>query len=200
MESHRLLYASSCYVVKALGRILLGLKVSGQENVPEQGPAFVVANHRDMLDIFLLPVAIPNRHISMLAKEEIYKYPLVGSLFSRWDSIPIDREYFDRKTYEQVKDRLAVGRIVGAFPGKTRTRDDGVGEFDPAFAGYPMYTGVPTIPAAISGVDNAFTRSHRRQARVAFGKPIDPPQNKKDQPEYMATLTEAVQTLYDRSH
>jgi len=88
-----------------------------------------------MLDIFLLPVAIPGRHISMLGRNEIYEYPVIGPMFSKWDSIPIDRDDYGRETYEAVKGRLAVGRLVGVFPGKTRTRGVTVGKFDPAFAG-----------------------------------------------------------------
>lgn len=199
ISSHRLFYANSYHTIKALGRVLLGLRVSGQENVPEEGAALVVADHHDLLDIFVLPVAIPRRHISMVAKQEIFDYPIFGRFFSMWDGIRFNRDIFDRAAYEEIKRRIDNDRLVGLFPGGTRTTGPGIGDFDPATAGYAMYTEAPTIPAAISGVEESFTRGHRWSAHVDFGPAIDPPANKKDQARYMRELTGSVQSLSRRN-
>ncbi len=198
IEGNRLFYAGIYYTVKSLGRLLLGLRITGQENIPSSGPAIVAADHHDMLDIFMLPVAIPHRHISMVARKEIYDYPVIGPMFRRWDTISFDRDKMERESYREIKERLAANRLVGIFPGKTRTAGPGIGEFDPAVAGYAMYSNVVTIPTAISGLDEAFTRRHRWNARVDFGEAIGPPCNKQDQGRYMFELTTSVRALSKR--
>ena len=81
MDENWLLYASSYYLVKGIGKLALGFRVNGSENIPRQGRAIVAFNHRHWLDIFLGPIAIPKRHLVMVAKKEVYETPLLGNLF-----------------------------------------------------------------------------------------------------------------------
>ncbi|HET9850635.1 MAG TPA: lysophospholipid acyltransferase family protein [Candidatus Saccharimonadales bacterium] len=189
------LYLSSYLMVRGLERVLLGMKVYGQANIPKEGRALVAANHRHWLDIFMLPTAIPKRHLSIVAKKEVYDTPIMGTLFSKWESIPVNRENPGPSTMKEVVRRLKDDRLVGVMPEGTRRQNSELGEMFPGVARWAYLGDAPTIPAAIRGVDTFGQAVRGHRAEVVFGEPIDPPSSKDDEPAFMQFLRSEIQKL-----
>lgn len=197
IDSHRLLYASSYHVVKTLGRILLGLKVSGEENIPKSGRAIVAANHRHWLDIFFCPTAIPNRHLAMVAKKEVYGTPVMGGLFRKWGTISVDRENPGIGTTRQVLQTLKDERLVAVLPEGHRYQNQKLGEMHAGVAMWARLGNAITLPMAIRGVDSFPHAALNRSAEVILGEALDPPGSRADEAKFMSQLRDSIQALYD---
>lgn len=196
---HRLFYSASYHTVKFIGKAALGLKVEGVENVPDEGAALIASKHNHWLDIFMLPVAIPDRHVSALGRASLFEHPILGRLFTMWDAIPLPREDFDvggRETWREINKRLAAGRLVPIFPEGTRTPGR-VGELREGVARFAYRGNVPTIPAAVRGADS-LGQALKRETTVAFGEAIDPPEDRSEEAKnsYLKKLSQSIEELY----
>ena len=197
---HRLFYSACHHTVEFLGKTALGLKIEGVENVPSEGPALIAAKHNHWLDVLLIPVAVPDRHVSPLARASLFEHPALGKLFSWWDAIPLPREEFSsggRETWREVEKRLSAGRLVPIFPEGTRTPGR-VGELKEGVARFAFRAQVPTIPVAARGA-NSLTEVLKRKATVAFGEAIDPPTDRSDEAQqiYLQKLSHTIEKLYE---
>ncbi len=209
---NRAFYTVSFYTIQSIARVALGLKTTGSEHIPDDGPGIVASNHRSGFDILALPLAVRKRHISMLARDDLYKNPILSYLFRHWEAVPIHRDpgEFNRDDLRRVYGRLEKNRLLGLFPEGTRgnratRRADSainLGEFRPGIAGFARRFNAPTIPAAISGLDHAFNLDHLRnvRGRVAIGEPLEPPRkNEQSQQIFMAELRHRIEQLYDQT-
>lgn len=201
-------YLASYNVVGSLAKLALGLKTIGEEHVADDGPGLIASNHRSWADIIALPLAVRKRHLSVLARHDLFEKPLQRFLFSHWEAIPIHRHGFTTDDYRRVKPVFEAGRLVGMFPEDTRgdrnmRRIDSrtnLGEFNEGVAGFAARFNAPTNPAAISGLDHILTKNHRRSARVIIGEAMEPPQrNSRSKEIFIAELRRRIEDLYDRS-
>lgn len=192
------LYSSFYVAVRGLEKALLGMKVYDNKNVPRTGRALVASNHRHWLDIFMLPTAIPGRHLSIVAKQEVYETPIMGTLFRKWGTVPVNRENPGPSTMKEVVRRLKEDRLVGVMPEGHRYQLDELGEMHPGVARWAYLAEAPTVPTAIRGVDSFGRAVRYRSAEVIFGQPIDPPASKADEANFMQTLRDEIQSLVDR--
>ena len=65
--------------------------IKGRENIPQEGPFLIVANHPNtFLDPMCVSVLIPQK-ISFLAKATIFKFKIIGSILKGLNLIPIHR-------------------------------------------------------------------------------------------------------------
>ncbi len=68
------------------------IDVSGRENVPETGPAILVANHpNSVIDAFLIGTQLSRRTINFIAKDSIPNAPVLGSILRRCGVIGVAR-------------------------------------------------------------------------------------------------------------
>jgi 1-acyl-sn-glycerol-3-phosphate acyltransferase len=162
IESHRLVYANAHRIVTGIGRAALGVRVYGQENIPRQGGAIIAANHRHWLDVFTFPAAVPRRHVSMVAKHETFSTPVMGRFFEMWSALPIHREEPTLEEMRAIINRAKDGRLVALFPEETREKgrikdrhEADLKEFQPGAAMIARRAKVPTVPAALYGMDHS---------------------------------------------
>src|SRR5699024_404994 len=67
--------------------------VEGAENVPTDGPAILVGNHRSYFDVAAMAVAMgrTSRTARFLGKKELFDVPGMGQLFRAGGGISVDR-------------------------------------------------------------------------------------------------------------
>lgn len=145
-------------------------KVTGEENIPDEGGFILCANHVHMRDPLFLAVRLPKRHFTFLAKAELFKNPILGFLIGDkgLGAIPINRGHSDLGAIREALKTIANGHGLGIFPQGTRSRDNTPTPMLTGTALIAIRANVPVLPVYI---DAPYRRFHHVDIRV--GKPID---------------------------
>ena len=88
------------------------------EDFPE-GPVVLCANHTSAMDVLQLIPATP-RKIRFMAKKELFKIPLLGSVIRAAGAFPVDRKNADVSAVKNGMAVLKEGEVLGIFPQGTR--------------------------------------------------------------------------------
>lgn len=119
-----------------------------------------VLNHVSWLDIFVLDALLP---VTFVAKAEIGRWPLVGTLVTRSGTLYIERgsKNAARRTNARIAAALREGRPVGLFPEGTTTRGDSVNRFHSALLQPAIDSGAVLYPVTLRyfGADGRPTRA-----------------------------------------
>lgn len=166
-----MLYTIFKLLFRYLLKLFSGLKATGKENIPESGPALIVANHISNWDPMVLGGDL-KRQVKFIAKEELVKIPLIGLLIKAWGVVPIKRGRGDREAISKSLEILGNQHLMGIFiEGKRNTvHPEQMLKPQHGAAMLALKTGVPVIPAVIINSNKIF-RSFKR-VRVIFGTPI----------------------------
>jgi 1-acyl-sn-glycerol-3-phosphate acyltransferase len=145
------------------------------ERVPRTGPVILACNHASIIDPPLVGTGL-DRGISYLARESLFRFPVIGWLFRNWDAVPVDREGGGAKGLKAILDRLLAGGGIILFPEGTRTRD---GKLQPARSGIGLTvikSNAPVVPVRVFGTLDAFGRDMKipmpRKIMAKYGKPM----------------------------
>jgi 1-acyl-sn-glycerol-3-phosphate acyltransferase len=139
--------------------------------VEGQGPAdidsrayVVVANHESTADPFLLSF-LP-WDMRWVAKEELFKLPLIGWMMTFGGDIPLRRgERASVQTMmDECKRAIAGGISIMMFPEGTRSATGELGAFKDGAFQLAIDTGAPVLPLAVAG-----TRACRPKGSLWFG-------------------------------
>jgi len=151
-------------------------RVEGKENVPCQGPILVVANHMTMVDPPLLSVSL-GRYAVFMGKEELFRSRLGGYFMSGLGVFPVRRGRIDRATLRLSERILAAGHALAMFPEGVRSRNHKLQRAFPGSAVIALRTGVPIVPAAITGTETigGLGWLRRPTLTVNFGRPFQLP-------------------------
>lgn len=160
---------------RALYRFYFGWRVFNPERVPLTGPAILASNHASFIDPPLVGSGI-TRGINYLARESLFRFPVLGWVLHRWQAVPVDREGGGAKGLKAILDRLLAGGAIILFPEGTRTRD---GKLQPARSGIGLTvikSTAPVIPVRVFGTFEAYGRHLRfprpRRIAVKYGRPL----------------------------
>jgi 1-acyl-sn-glycerol-3-phosphate acyltransferase len=140
-------------------------RVSGEppEDVLERAYV-VIANHESTADPFLLS-SLP-WDMRWVAKEELFRLPLIGWLMRLGGDIPLRRGDRDSvaSMFEECRRTLAHGLPVMVFPEGTRSPDGRLLPFKDGAFRLAIETGAPLLLVAIAG-----TRQCRPKGSLGFG-------------------------------
>jgi 1-acyl-sn-glycerol-3-phosphate acyltransferase len=160
---------------KAIAKTFFHYRVIGAENMIEEGPCIIAANHCSYLDPPLVGVAC-RRAIHYLARKSLLDIPVLGSILPQLNVIPVDQKNADRSALMGAIRVVREGGGVLIFPEGTRSPD---GELQPAQPGIGMIvvkTDAPVVPVRIFGSYQAFSRERRIPRRafvtVVVGRPL----------------------------
>lgn len=131
---------------------------------PLAGATMFVANHVGWVDISMLH---SQRMMGFVAKDEISRWPLIGWLASRGQTIYHRRgstESLGGVLGEMIR-RLQYGESVGVFPEGGTRGGDGIGPFHARIFTAAVEAGVPVQPVAL-----VYGHKGSAQRVVAFGK------------------------------
>jgi len=146
---------------KALAKTFFNYRVIGAENMIEEGPCIIAANHCSFFDPPLVGVAC-KRAIHYLARKSLLEWPILGPIFPDLNVIPVDRKNADRSALMGAIRVVKNGGAVLIFPEGTRSPD---GKLQPAQPGIGMIvakTGAPVVPVRIFGSYEVYNRNQRR--------------------------------------
>ena len=103
-------------------KLLFRVHWKGRENEPttESGPYLVCANHQTALDVLFLCAVLRRQQPNFMAKAELFKVPLLGSLVRKLGAFPVSRGKGDVGAIKHAIHLLEEGRSVGVFPQGTR--------------------------------------------------------------------------------
>jgi 1-acyl-sn-glycerol-3-phosphate acyltransferase len=160
-----MLYRFARGLLRLLFLLLFRLKSYGQENVPEEGPLVLCGNHRSLFDPPLLGTPL-RRELFFMAKEELFRIPIFGSLISRVHAFPVKRGGVSKESIRLSIQLLKDGNAMCIFPEGTRKNAGGVGKKGAAMLA--LKSNAVVIPVAIIGNYKPF-----RRMAVYYGKPID---------------------------
>jgi 1-acyl-sn-glycerol-3-phosphate acyltransferase len=181
-------------LVLPLYRILFRGRTSGNRNVPTEGALVVVANHGSHLDPPLLGHAL-GRPVAFMAKAELFRVPLLGSIIRACGAYPVQRGASDREAIRVATARLAQGWATGVFIDGTRQLNGRVNQPQAGAALLAARAGVPLLPVAIVNSHRAMGagRSWPRLVpiHIRIGQPIPPPASRRR--EDLLAATQACQ-------
>jgi 1-acyl-sn-glycerol-3-phosphate acyltransferase len=164
-------------LVLALFRQILRLRIEGIENVSPAGGAVMVSNHLHNADPIILEAVFP-RPVRFMAKQEIFRVPVISFIVRLTEAFPVDRGAPDRAALRAAQERLDDGAIIGLFPEGTRSATAALKAVYPGAAMIVTRSNVPVIPTAIFGTEtlpfNGAKGRRRGKTRVTvrIGKPF----------------------------
>jgi len=166
------LYAFLKPIAVFLMRAWFGLRVRGAEHVPASGPALIVSNHQSILDPPVIGGAA-RRQIYFLAKAELFRIPMFGSLIRALHARPVRREGSDPGALRTAAQLLGEGKALLVFPEGTRSLNGRLGEGKPGVGMLAVTSGAPVVPVYVSGTLEALPKGsawpRRSQVSVSFG-------------------------------
>ncbi len=152
---------------------IYGLRARGVGNLPKDGPAIVIMNHKALIDPFVVG-AICERPMRYMAKKELFHNPILRRLIVALGAFPVDRGAGDREAIATALRVLASGHVLLMFPEGHRQRDNRVHEFMPGVALIALRSGAPVLPLAVDGTQRMLRDGRPRltKLRAALGPPI----------------------------
>jgi len=142
------------------------MRVTGLEKFPRHGPALVVTNHLGDADIPVLLATLPGTP-EALGKIELYDDLRVGWIMDWYGVIWLHRGKPDKRALRAALDGLQEGRIVCLAPEGRQTLAGGLEQGLGGAAFLALKTGVPIIPVALTGTQNAHVHGEMRRWRRA---------------------------------
>lgn len=190
------LYTFGKALVKTALTPLYRFEIIGTEKFPEQGGILLCSNHIHALDPPVVGMTSP-RTVHFMAKEELFKLPVLGRLLPQVHAFPVKRGMSDREALRSALRILKNGDVVGLFPEGTRSTD-GVLKKGLSGAGFFALRGnADVMPCAIIGPYKPF-----RKVKVVYGDPVlmEPFRERKASAEEVTTVIMAsIQKLLDEN-
>lgn len=152
---------------RAIFSLVFRWQVIGRDHIPKEGPVILCANHISLWDPPLLGSGI-ERQVFFMAKEELFRIPLISFLITKFGAFPVKRGAGDRAAIRSTLKLLEEGKIFGIFPEGTRSKNGEIGEGMTGVAMFALKSQAQVIPVAIIGPYRLFHR-----VKIVYGKPID---------------------------
>jgi 1-acyl-sn-glycerol-3-phosphate acyltransferase len=178
-------YRIAVGVLRPTIRLLTRQDWSGAEHLPAEGGFVVSVNHISHTD----PVAFAhflydNGHPPyFLAKEGLFRAPVIGRIIEGAGQIPVFRDSNDAvKAFSAAVDAVREGKCVAVYPEGTLTRDPGLWPMTgkTGAARISLETGCPVIPVAQWGPQQLLPPYTKRPKliprptmHVVAGSPVD---------------------------
>jgi len=186
------------FILRLLLRLIARVEVSGFENMPAAQGYVIAANHIGRLDAAMPYYFLDRPDIIVMVAEKYRKHALTRWLTRLVNGIFIDRYNADVGALRRTLRRLQGGGILTMTPEGTRSKSGNLNEARPGGIFLTWKAGVPILPAAITGTEDAVVRDRlkhfrRLDIKIRAGKPFTlPPVKGKDRDALMQEYTDEV--------
>jgi 1-acyl-sn-glycerol-3-phosphate acyltransferase len=153
------------------------VQAEGVEHIPP-GVCLFVANHVSNLDPPVVVGRIPRR-VALLAKQEVFRIPILGFALRLARFIPVDRadSAAARASAALAVQSLREGMSYLVFAEGTRSRDGRLGSFKRGSLALAIEARARVVPVSVIGTWKLLPRSafviRPGMARVVFHPPVD---------------------------
>jgi 1-acyl-sn-glycerol-3-phosphate acyltransferase len=172
-----IVWFTSQMVLRLVFTTWLQYRARGIEKIPAEGGGLLLINHQSFLDPLLVGLPL-TRPVSYLARNSLFRVPVIGWILRHTYVLPINREAASSTTIREAVRRMNEGFLVGIFPEGTRSDDGSIGALKPGFVALIRRTRLPVVPVGIAGAGDALPRHswflRPTRVRVVFGEPISP--------------------------
>src|SRR6266487_3763858 len=117
-----LIYRFAWCLSRVVFAVYFRWRVYHPERVPLKGPVILAANHASFIDPPLVGAGL-KREINYLARESLFRFPVVGATLRAVNSVPVDRDGGGAAGLRAILDRLLAGGGIILFPEGTRSLD-----------------------------------------------------------------------------
>jgi 1-acyl-sn-glycerol-3-phosphate acyltransferase len=169
------MYLIGWYVFRFVFRVYFRSRAYNPERVPRSGPVILASNHLSFIDPPFIGSCL-ERDINYLARENLFRFPVVGWVLRSWNSVPVDREGGGAAGLRAIFDRLLRGGAIILFPEGTRSRD---GKPQRARSGIGLTiikSTAPVVPVRVFGTFEAYGRHMQfplpKPIAAKFGRPM----------------------------
>ncbi len=155
------------------------VKIVGLDKIDPSGTYIFMSNHVSNLDPILLCPLLPRR-TSILAKNVIWRIPILGKALDLAEIVPVERENREaaiqsvRRAGEVMRHHINMT----LFPEGTRSRDGRLLPFKKGPFHLATETGFPIVPVTILGTYEMMPKGNwivrSGTATLVFHPPIDP--------------------------
>ena len=140
------------FLVWMLIHTIYRVRVTGMDNIPEEGPVIVASNHVSFVDPLILGGMI-RRPVNFVMYYKIYRIPVLNFIFRTGKAIPIagrseDPEILE-EAYRRIHGVLEAGDVLGIFPEGRITSDGEIQPFKPGIEKVISEQPVPVLPVAL---------------------------------------------------
>lgn len=165
-----MLYNSLKYLFRFLLFFLVKIEVKNPEQLPLQGPVLLASNHSSNWDPIILAVFLP-RKLHFMAKEELFKIFIVGSVIRKLGSFPVKRGIADRNAIREGIRVLQKDQVLAMFPEGTRSKTNELLPFQSGVAFLAHKGNASLVPVGLLGT-NRILSGLRVLVSIQIGEPI----------------------------
>lgn len=197
-----LYHAFKWSVVSPMLHAYFGAKIYGVENVPQRGGLVIVSNHASYFD----PPIVSNcvcRPVAYMAKEELFKIPVLAQAIKLYGAYPVSRGTADRGAIRYALEYLEKGWAVGVFLEGTRTSDGRIHDPKRGAALLAAKAQVPLLPVSLWGSEKIVQPGtpipRKVPLTIRIGKLIATPSSTSKEELEAVThhCADAINTLHD---
>lgn len=161
-----MLYKFISFLLRMFMHLIFRVKVYNIENFPKEGPVIVSINHTSYWDVPLVGCLMP-RKLHYMAKQDLFKVPLLGSFIKWVGAFPVARGKGDIGAIRTALEVLGQGKVVAIFPEGRRVKKGMEHSAKPGVALIAEKSGAPILPIAIGGKYRLFAR-----VPITVGEPV----------------------------
>jgi 1-acyl-sn-glycerol-3-phosphate acyltransferase len=167
-------------ILRSLAWVLFRPRVSGRANIPGHGPVLIAPIHRSNVD-FAFTLFISRRKVFFMAKDSLFRVPVLGPLVSHLGAFPVNRGTPDRESMRLAEEVLRRGHALVLFPEGTRREGLTVEPLHDGAMFVAARTGATVVPVGVGGTERVLPKGSRLprpvQVRIVIGAPISPPRS-----------------------
>lgn len=167
------------WLVRLVNRVWFRVEPQFEAPVPDTGPVILAPVHRSFLD-FLVVSEATRRKIFYMAKDDLWRSPLLGTFLEAIGAFPVNRSGADRLALDRAQEVLERGDALIVFPEGTRRHGPVVKDLQEGAAFLAARTGAPVVPIGVGGSARAMPKGTKLvrpvKIHLRVGRPLAAPE------------------------